>query len=145
MLAFFALAVTLALPLHGSGNAPAPVAQYFDPAFKGCFELLNLDEGRRLRSDSGNCAARVSPASTFKIPHALIALENGIVADETTPLRWNGTQYPIADWNRDQTLASAIRGSVVWYFQRIADQLGTAREQLGWTGWTTAIAMPAAA
>jgi beta-lactamase class D len=33
------------------------------------------------------------------------------------------------DWNRDHTLASAIRFSVVWYFQEIARRIGAARMQ----------------
>ncbi|OLE78143.1 MAG: hypothetical protein AUF76_19870 [Acidobacteria bacterium 13_1_20CM_2_65_9] len=32
-------------------------------------------------------------------------------------------------WRRDHTLASAMRNSVVWYFQRIAEKLGMARER----------------
>ena len=35
----------------------------------------------------------------------------------------------IAAWNHDQTLASAMRHSVVWYFQRVATGIGEERMQ----------------
>ena len=39
------------------------------------------------------CATRLSPASTFKIPHALVALETGVVTT-TSIEKWDGTKYP---------------------------------------------------
>ena len=35
----------------------------------------------------------------------------------------------MAAWRRDHTLASAMRDSVLWYFQRVAERLGAARER----------------
>ena len=64
------------------------------------------------------------PASTFKIPMSLIALETGAAADQTQPFKWDGTKRRIEDWNRDQTLASAYKVSAVWVFQSLARQIG---------------------
>lgn len=69
------------------------------------------------------------PASTFKIFNALTALETGVIADEHTTLRWDGTKRWVADWNRDHDLASGMRYSVVWYYQQIARRIGQARMQ----------------
>lgn len=84
--------------------------------------------GRTLQFDAARAARRLSPASTFKIPHSLFALDAGLVRDEFQVFAWDGVQRPIAAWNRDQTLRSAMRDSVVWVFEGFADALGPQRE-----------------
>ncbi len=71
-----------------------------------------------------------TPASTFKIPNALIFLETGVVTDQNTPvIKWDGTRYDWPGWNEDQTLRSAIKYSVVWFFQENARKVGKERMQ----------------
>ena len=69
------------------------------------------------------------PCSTFKILNALIGLQTGVLTDENTKYRWDGEDRGREAWNRDQTLASAMRDSVVWYFRRVADEIGPRRMQ----------------
>jgi len=95
----------------------------------GCFVLHDVQRGTTLRYNPSRARRRMLPASTFKIPHALIAVETGVIRDARQVIRWNGKKYAFAAWNRDQTLASAIRFSVVWAFQWIARQIGRARMQ----------------
>jgi beta-lactamase class D len=71
----------------------------------------------------------VSPASTFKIPHALAALDSGVLAGPNVVFPYDGNPDEPDVWKRDQTLATAMRYSVVWYFQRLASLLGPARER----------------
>lgn len=71
---------------------------------------------------------RYSPASTFKIPHSLIALDAGILRDEFQVIPWDGVQRATAAWNKDQDLRSAMRNSTVWVYERLAQELGDARE-----------------
>lgn len=66
---------------------------------------------------------RYSPASTSKIPHSLIALENGLASLETL-FKWDGVPRSNREWNRDQTIESAFQESVVWVFQEIARTAG---------------------
>ncbi len=100
----------------------------FDKYFsntKGCFLLYDLKQGKYIaRYNEPQCKKRLPPMSTFKIPNALIGLELGILKDENTKYQWDGTRYPIKEWEQDQTLATAIRYSAVWYFQRVASQVG---------------------
>lgn len=97
------------------------------PDLHRCVVIVDQKAGTTWRSDATACATRLSPASTFKIPHALVALETGVVAPDTVE-KWDGVQYPdYAKWNRDQTVTSAMRPSVVWFFQRIAPRIGAAR------------------
>ena len=67
---------------------------------------------------------RYSPASTFKIPHTLFALDSGLVRDELQVFRWDGTKRDYEPHNQDQNLHSAMRHSVVWLYESFAKQIG---------------------
>ena len=71
---------------------------------------------------------RFPPASTFKIPHALFALDAGIVRDEFQIFRWDGVKRFHPVWNRDQNLRSSMQHSVVWVYEEFAEELGEKRE-----------------
>lgn len=73
--------------------------------------------------------ARFPPASTFKIPHTLFALDAGIVKDEFQVITWDRVKRQFPVWNRDQDLRSSLRSSTVWVYQSFARQLGEKREQ----------------
>lgn len=75
----------------------------------------------------GECEVRFGPASTFKVPHALIALDAGVLEGPDTLFEWDGQERALPRWNQDHTLQSAIRDSVVWYFQRVAPLVGRRR------------------
>lgn len=78
--------------------------------------------------DSTRANRRYSPASTFKIPHGLFALDSGILRDEFQVIPWDGVKRPIEAWNEDQDLRAAMRNSTVWVYEQFARQLGDARE-----------------
>src|SRR5664279_239903 len=82
----------------------------------------------RLVFDPVRAARRYVPASTFKIPHSLFALDAGILRDEFQVIPWDGVKRPIEAWNEDQNLRSAMRNSTVWVYERFARQLGDKRE-----------------
>jgi beta-lactamase class D len=100
-----------------------------EPKTGACFILREVGVGEVRRSPSTTCGLRVSPQSTFKIPHALAALDAGVVAgiDETIVYDGHPVDQPL--WRQDHTLATAMRYSVVWYFQEIARRLGADRER----------------
>ncbi len=77
-------------------------------------------------SDSRECAVATAPASTFKIPHALIALQTGVVTPATV-VKWDGTPRDFETWRRDHTLESSIRWSVYPFFQHTARLIGRDR------------------
>ncbi|WP_459949929.1 class D beta-lactamase [Denitratisoma sp. agr-D3] len=74
--------------------------------------------------DAERAQQRFIPASTFKIAHALFALEAGVVRDEFQVFPWDGQVRDYPAWNRDQDLRSSMRNSTVWVYQWIAGQLG---------------------
>lgn len=116
------LALTL-LSATGAFAKPKPPAV----EHPGCFLLMDLDSGQVTRGHPDRCARRLVPASTFKVPHALIALETGVLKDEHEVRKWDGMERAVKNWNQDQTLDTAMRYSAVWFFQGTAKQLGPER------------------
>ena len=114
-------------------------AQDLTPFFKnttGAFALYDLKNNRYIRYNEARCRERFSPKSTFKIPNSLIGLETGVIRDADFVIPWNRQKYPPQDnwnqepfshWPQDQTLRSAIKYSVVWYYQELALRVGEQR------------------
>jgi beta-lactamase class D len=75
------------------------------------------------------CWQRYAPCSTFKWPLAVMAFDSGVLKDETVLLKWDGVRRSIASWNQNQTAATWMKNSVVWYSQRLTAQLGKQRLQ----------------
>ena len=100
----------------------------FERAFAGrdgCFELYDLKKDKLLvRYNPGRCSRRISPCSTFKVPLALMAFDAGILQADTSEMKWDGVRTPREEWNQDQTAASWMKNSVVWFSQRLTPQLG---------------------
>lgn len=79
----------------------------------------------------GDCAGRVTPASTFKLPLSLMAFDAGILKDEHTPSfsyqkgdpAWGGEA-----WKQPTDAQRWLKHSVVWFSQRITHRMG--EEQL---------------
>lgn len=103
----------------------ASVREVFAAAqVEGVFVLRSLDSDEQLVSDARLAGEGELPASTFKIPAALIALDRGVLAGADAGMKWDGVTRDIAAWNRDATLASALRDSTVWFFQETARRVG---------------------
>jgi beta-lactamase class D len=93
-----------------------------------CFLLHEVGVGEIRREPSVSCRMPVSPQSTFKIPHALAALDAGVVTGADSQFAYDGSSQPFEAWRRDHTLQSAMRFSALWWFQRVAEKLGAQRE-----------------
>lgn len=122
----------------GATAAPAESPWTARPEWASCFAaeslagtIAVLDErtGMHGAYDPARAGRRYLPASTFKIPHALFALDAGIVKDEFEVFPWDSTRGPFDSWNRDQDLRSSMSRSVVWVYQRFARTLGEKRER----------------
>lgn len=92
--------------------------------YNGCFIMYDLKTEKTVFVNRERCMQRFSPASTFKIPNSLIALETYAVQSDKDTIRYNGIEKPIAEWNRDHDLSSAFKYSVVWYYKDIANRIG---------------------
>ncbi|WOI52646.1 class D beta-lactamase [Parvularcula sp. LCG005] len=117
----------------GTGRALADGAKkaYFERAgVEGTFVMM---DGRRddflTVHNPERARQRFIPASTFKVAHALFALDAGIVKDEFQVFPWDGVERWRTSWNADQTLRSSMRESTVWLYQQWARELGEERER----------------
>jgi beta-lactamase class D len=119
----------LILFLSGKEQQPS-FARHF-AGIDGAFVLYDAKQNKYYRHNAKRCAERLSPCSTFKIPNALLAVETGVAIDENFVITWDSVKTPrqnlfMANWARDHDLRSAMRFSVVWYFQEIARRVGEA-------------------
>jgi beta-lactamase class D len=96
----------------------------------GTFVGYKVDDYLVISSDKNRSGEPKLPASTFKIPNSLIALETGVVEDpDKDVFKWDGVKHSIEAWNRDHTLRSAIAVSAFPVYQEIARRIGQERMQ----------------
>jgi len=120
-------------------SSPVPAQWQVQPDWAGFFRaagiggtiaVLDLRFGEKAMAHNLERAGqRYIPASTFKVPHALFALDAGIVGDEFQVFEWDGDKRWLEAWNRDQNLRSSMRNSVVWVYQHFAREIGETRER----------------
>ena len=94
-----------------------------------CTLVAEADTGRILL-EQGDCQSRVTPASTFKIPIALMGFDSGVLlsADEPElPFRKGYADWGGKNWTRPTNPRDWMRYSVVWYSQQITKALGPDR------------------
>lgn len=95
----------------------------------GTFALLDVTAGTTTVVDRARAERQMVPASSFKIPHALVALETGAVKDEKEVIPYGGKPQPFPEWEKDMTLGEAIAASNAAVFQTIARRVGLKREK----------------
>ena len=115
-----------AVSFAGKNVETIDLSSYF-PEKNGTFILYDIsrDSYQVYNPDLG--IRRCSPDSTFKIYSALFALQENCITPDSTKQAWNNQSYPFDSWNQDQTLATAMRDSVNWYFQALDTQVGKDR------------------
>ncbi len=79
--------------------------------------------------ERGDCRTRVTPASTFKVPLAVMGFDAGFLTAPDAPVLDFQEGYPdwIAEWRRPTDPAAWMRHSVVWYSQQVTKALGAER------------------
>jgi beta-lactamase class D len=99
--------------------------RYFDASqAKGSFGMFDNSRGRFTIYNLDRFKKPYSPASTFKIVNALVALHTGKVADDSTIIPWDGVSRERAEWNQDLSLAQAFQRSSLPHFQSVARMIG---------------------
>ncbi|WP_051983743.1 OXA-1043 family class D beta-lactamase [Burkholderia pyrrocinia] len=96
-----------------------------------CTVVADAATGRML-VQQGDCATRVTPASTFKVAISLMGFDAGFLKDEHTPTLDFHAGYPDwggAPWREPTDPARWIKLSIFWYSEQVAQALGPARFQ----------------
>lgn len=97
---------------------------YDDFGVNGCFIIYDLKNDEMITYNEARLDSQFLPASTFKIINSLNALESGVIADENEVIKWDGKKRNYENWDKNQTLASALRFSVVWAYQELVERMG---------------------
>jgi beta-lactamase class D len=79
------------------------------------------------------------PASTFKIPNSIVAMELGIIKNDSSMFYWNGEDRFQDRWERDMNFKDALQLSCVPCYQYLAREIGTQRmlstlDKIGYPG-----------
>ena len=112
------------LAARAQGKTDESLADLFEPYDTGCFVFYDVNNDYYQKYNPRVCRTRFSPCSTFKIFSGLIGLNDKVVHTPDSAMEWDGKDRSIKAWNRDHTLRSAVRYSVVWFFQEIARKVG---------------------
>lgn len=91
-----------------------------------CMLVVEAESGKVLTKEGEGCATRVSPASTFKVPLAVMGFESGILKDAHDPV-WPYRQEYKAElefWRHDTDPTRWEDKSVVWFSRELTKKLG---------------------
>ena len=101
---------------------------FADCGVEGSITLYDYGSGRWISSDIRDSHRETLPASTFKILHTLIILEEGAVAGPETVIPWPGRTDTVKygyrpEIYRDLTLKQAFRASAGWAYVEQAKKI----------------------
>lgn len=129
-------AASLSAPARGHVAPPRSeirdhlAKRFADAGTAGTFVGYKVDDYLIIASDTERSGREILPASTYKVPHSVIALDAGVVGDpDKDVFKWDGVVRAFPAWNRDHTLRSAIAASAVPVYQQIARRIGAERMQ----------------
>lgn len=94
---------------------------------KGSILIYDLKDDK-FYSNNFNWAKKGNlPASTYKIPNTIIALETGVVQNDSTLFKWNGKERRLKIWEQDMIFKDAFHYSCVPCYQEVARKIGVNR------------------
>jgi beta-lactamase class D len=128
---FLFLIIILILPnLYAQKDQEQVISEVFNTAgITGTFIVYDLNKDTYICNDSVRANTGFLPASTFKIFNSLTALETGAIKDEEEIIRWDSIPRNWDMWNQDHNLRTAIKYSVVWFYQELARRIGAEKMQ----------------
>ncbi len=91
---------------------------------KGAILIYNLQEDQYYSNDFNWADKGQLPASTFKIPNSIIALETGVVENDSTVFYWDGEKRGNKNWEQDLIFKDALQYSCVPCYQQVAREIG---------------------
>ncbi|HEY8398393.1 MAG TPA: penicillin-binding transpeptidase domain-containing protein [Flavihumibacter sp.] len=130
----FAACQSPATDLNPYGDEPLEIREDFRDLFDSCgvqgtIVVYDYSNKKWIVSDTAEALKEGLPASTFKIPNLLFALEAGVIQSEHDTLRWPGVTDTVKygyrpETYRDMTAAEAFDISAVWAYEEIAQRIG---------------------
>lgn len=122
----FAVTLVLLISCASLSHAEDPdlssIFSHFDA--DGTIVISSLDGQKTFIHNEVRAKTELLPASTFKIPNTLIALEYGAVSNSNEIIKWDGQIRSMGAWNRDHSIETAFPVSCVWFYQELAKRVG---------------------
>ncbi len=112
------------------------ISRKIEPAFqqildsaemKGSILIYDVAAKTYHSNDFNRCTKGFLPASTFKVPNSIIALETGVVENDSTLFKWDGKKRRLKNWEQDLIFRDAFHFSCVPCYQEIARKIGVER------------------
>lgn len=94
---------------------------------KGAMLIYDLEKDQYHSNDFDWAQKDQLPASTFKITNSIIALETGVVENDSTVIKWDGEERRMKVWEQDLVFRDAFHFSCVPCYQKIAREIGVER------------------
>jgi beta-lactamase class D len=121
-------------PATLTAQAPDLGRHFKELGIEGSILIYDLNNNRTYEHNPQRNTTAFTPASTFKIFNAMVALETGVIPDDVAVLTWDGIRREIAGqevaaWNHDTNLRQAFKDSTVWFYQVLARRAGHERMQ----------------
>jgi len=91
---------------------------------EGAILIYDLEADKYYSNDFERSKNGKLPASTFKIPNSIIALETGTVENDSTLFKWNGEKRSLKNWEQDLIFRDAFHFSCVPCYQEVARSIG---------------------
>ena len=123
----FILAVLTTIGLGSCSNSETTAeleSLFTKRGITGTLLISNLDGNHTYHAFPERLTKPFLPASTFKIPNTLIAMEEGVISSPDEILKWDGKVRFVKSWNQDHSLRTAFPVSCVWYYQELARRIG---------------------
>lgn len=90
----------------------------------GTIVITTLDGKKLFQAYPERAKTPFLPASTFKIPNSLIALEEAAVSGPDEVFFWDGEVRFVEAWNQNHSMRTAFPVSCVWFYQDLARRIG---------------------
>lgn len=124
----FCLLLTVVLSACAPNNIKQDdsIKKYFDQyKVTGTFGMFDNSQGEFTIYNLNRFAdSAYLPASTFKVVNSLIAIDNGVVANDSTVIPWSGIKTSRQECDQDLPMYQAFRNSCVPWFQELARRIG---------------------
>lgn len=122
-LLFLFLVQPLSIFANDKFHFPKNIDSFFKN-YQACVLLRDLKSEKTLVFNEQQCKTRYYPNSTFKIANSLIGLESGVIPNKDFVIKWDGKPKYFKSWEKDHSLASAIKVSAVPYYKELARRVG---------------------
>lgn len=132
----------------GKNLLPIDANKKVAEAFEGerfCFLLKNKTSTTpSIRLGGKDCEGLYSSSETLFYPLVMLAIEKGLIQDEKTLFKWDGTRYNDKSWNKDQFVTDWLQNRAGWVTDRLLLQIGEesfkkAQERFGFKNPTSAM------